>query len=494
MANCTEIVKGLKDAFRTGKTVPYEWRRQQLEGVLKLLDENKEEIIKSLKKDLHKPPFEAFFEIDQCRNDLIDTMNNLKEWMKPHKVQKPLVNLMDKAFIQKQPYGVVLIIGTWNFPIMLTLMPMFGALAAGNCVLLKTSRISWSISKLLENMVPKYLDNECVKVVNGGTGETTDLLKERYDYIFYTGNTSIGKMVMKAASQYLTPITLELGGKNPVYVDRNCDLRAAANRIIWGKTINAGQTCIAPDYVMCTKDIQGDLIESMKITINDFYKGDPSSSDSYGRLGNERHFQRVKQILDSSKDNIAIGGITNEKENFVSPTVLKDVKFKDPSMQEEMFGPVLPIVPVNNEDEAIEYIVNGEKPLAMYIFSNDKKVKEKFRNCTSSGGLVINDTMLHAGVMTLPFGGVGNSGVGAYHGKLTFDTFCHKRACLERELVLEGLQSVRYPPYTQKKIRIIQMVTKKTLHKSSFMTITYFLVIVMIVAAIVSKMLILFIE
>ncbi|CAG2184580.1 Aldehyde dehydrogenase family 3 member B3,Aldehyde dehydrogenase,Aldehyde dehydrogenase family 3 member B2,Fatty aldehyde dehydrogenase,Aldehyde dehydrogenase family 3 member B1,Putative aldehyde dehydrogenase YwdH,Aldehyde dehydrogenase, dimeric NADP-preferring,Aldehyde dehydrogenase family 3 comG,4,4'-diaponeurosporen-aldehyde dehydrogenase,Aldehyde dehydrogenase family 3 member H1,Aldehyde dehydrogenase family 3 member I1, chloroplastic,Aldehyde dehydrogenase family 3 member F1 [Mytilus edulis] len=344
-----------------------------------------------------QPPFEAFFEIDQCRNDLIDTINNLKEWMKPQKVQKPLVNLMDKALIQKQPYGVVLIIGTWNFPIMLTLMPMFGALAAGNCILLKTSRISWSTSKLLEHIVPKYLDNDCVKVVNGGTGETTDLLKERYDYIFYTGNTSIGKMVMKAASQYLTPVTLELGGKNPVYVDKNCDLRAVANRILWGKTINAGQTCIAPDYVMCTKDIQEKLIEAMKITINDFYQDDPSSSDSYGRLGNERHFQRVKQIIDSSKDNIAIGGITNEKDNYVSPTVLKDVKFTDPAMLEEMFGPVLPIIPVNNEDEAIKHIVNGEKPLAMYIFSNDKKVKDKFRNSTSSGGLVINDTMLHAG-------------------------------------------------------------------------------------------------
>ncbi|XP_071120405.1 aldehyde dehydrogenase family 3 member B2-like [Mytilus edulis] len=494
MANCTEIVKGLKDAFRTGKTVSYEWRRQQLGGVLKLLDENKEEIMKSLKQDLHKPPFEAFFEIDQCRNDLIDTMNNLKEWMKPQKVRKPLVNLMDKALIQKQPYGVVLIIGTWNFPIMLTLMPMFGAFAAGNCVLLKTSRISWSTSKLLEHIVPKYLDNDCVKVVNGGTGETTDLLKERYDYIFYTGNTSIGKMVMTAASQYLTPVTLELGGKNPVYVDKNCDLRAVANRILWGKTINAGQTCIAPDYVMCTKDIQDKLIEAMKVTINEFYQDDPSSSDSYGRLGNERHFQRVKQIIDSSKDNIAIGGITNEKDNYVSPTVLKDVKFTDPAMLEEMFGPVLPIIQVNNEDEAIEYIVNGEKPLAMYIFSNDKKVKDKFRNSTSSGGLVINDTMLHAGVMTLPFGGVGNSGVGAYHGKLTFDTFCHNRACLERELILEGLQSIRYPPYTQKKIQIIQRVTQKKLNHSPFKSPFSVLVIGMIVAAFLLQMFALYIE
>ncbi|CAG2209843.1 ALDH [Mytilus edulis] len=430
-------------------------------GVLKLLDENKEEIMKSLKQDLHK-------------------------------VQKPLVNLMDKALIQKQPYGVVLIIGTWNFPIMLTLMPMFGALAAGNCVLLKTSRISWSTSKLLEHIVPKYLDNDCVKVVNGGTGETTDLLKERYDYIFYTGNTSIGKMVMTAASQYLTPVTLELGGK--IYVDKNCDLRAVANRILWGKTINAGQTCIAPDYVMCTKDIQEKLIEAMKITINDFYQDDPSSSDSYGRLGNERHFQRVKQIIDSSKDNIAIGGITNEKDNYVSPTVLKDVKFTDPAMLEEMFGPVLPIIPVNNEDEAIKHIVNGEKPLAMYIFSNDKKVKDKFRNSTSSGGLVINDTMLHAGVMTLPFGGVGNSGVGAYHGKLTFDTFCHNRACLERELILEGLQSIRYPPYTQKKIQIIQRVTQKKLNHSPFKSPFSVLVIGMIVAAFLLQMFALYIE
>ncbi|CAC5392382.1 Aldehyde dehydrogenase, dimeric NADP-preferring,Aldehyde dehydrogenase,Aldehyde dehydrogenase family 3 member B2,Fatty aldehyde dehydrogenase,Aldehyde dehydrogenase family 3 member B3,Aldehyde dehydrogenase family 3 member I1, chloroplastic,Aldehyde dehydrogenase family 3 member B1,Aldehyde dehydrogenase family 3 member H1,Aldehyde dehydrogenase family 3 comG [Mytilus coruscus] len=487
MAYYTELVEQLRAAYRTGKTKSYEWRRQQLEGVLKLLDENKEEIVISLKNDLHKPLLEAFFEIDQCRNDLIDTMNNLKEWMKPQKVQKPLINIMDKAFIQKQPYGVVLVIGTWNFPVMLTLMPMFGAFAAGNCVLLKTSRISSSTSHVLEKLVPKYLDKDCVKIVNGGSGEIAVLLKERYDYIFYTGNTSVGKIVMNAASQYLTPVTLELGGKNPVYVDTNCDYKAVANRLLWGKTINAGQTCISPDYVMCTKDIQGELIQAMKITINAFYQGDPYSSGSYGRLGNDRNFQRVKKIIDSSKDNIAIGGITNEKEYYVSPTVLQDVKFTDPAMQEEMFGPVLPIIPVNNAEEAIEYIVNGEKPLVMYIFSNNKTVKEKFSNSTSSGGLVINDTMLHAGVMTLPFGGVGNSGLGAYHGKLTFDTFSHNRACLERQLILEGLQSIRYPPYTQKKINIIQRVTKKELHQLSFMSPWSFLVIGMIAAAFLLK-------
>ncbi|CAG2184578.1 ALDH [Mytilus edulis] len=479
MASFTELVNGMKTAFRSGKTKSYEWRRQQLEGVLKLMDENREEITDALKKDLHKPKLEAVvFEIDFCRNDLIETMNNLKEWMKPEKVKKSLMNLMDTAYIKKEPYGVALVIGAWNYPIQLTIMPLFGALAAGNCVLLKPSEVSWNTAQLLEKLIPKYLDNDCVKVVNGGVAETTALLKERYDYVFYTGNTFVGKIVMKAASEYLTPVTLELGGKSPVYVDKNCDLKAVANRLMWGKTCNAGQTCIAPDYVMCTKDVQEQLIQSMKTTLGEFFPDDPSKSESYGRM-------TVKKMIDSNQDSIAIGGDTNEKDNYISPTILKDIKFTDAAMNEEIFGPVLPIIPVGNEDDAIEHIVSGEKPLAMYVFTNDNTVKDKFRNSTSSGGLVINDTMMHAGVMTLPFGGVGNSGMGAYHGKLTFDTFSHNRACLERELKMESLQSIRYPPYTQRKMGNIRWATTKKLKGRSLMSYVPFFVIGTIAAYII---------
>ncbi|XP_063401710.1 aldehyde dehydrogenase family 3 member B1-like isoform X2 [Mytilus trossulus] len=486
MASFTELVNGMKTAFRSGKTKSYEWRRQQLEGVLKLMDENREEITDALKKDLHKPKLEAVvFEIDFCRNDLIETMNNLKEWMKPEKVKKSLANFMDTCYIQKEPFGVALVIGAWNYPIQLTIMPMVGAIAAGNCVLLKPSEVSWNTAQLLEKLIPKYLDNDCVKVVNGGVAETTALLKERYDYVFYTGNTFVGKIVMKAASEYLTPVTLELGGKSPVYVDKNCDLKAVANRLMWGKTCNAGQTCIAPDYVMCTKDVQEQLIQSMKTTLGEFFPDDPSKSESYGRMVNSRHFQRVKKMIDSNQDSIAIGGDTNEKDNYISPTILKDIKFTDAAMNEEIFGPVLPIIPVANEDDAIEHIVSGEKPLAMYVFSNDNTVKDKFRNSTSSGGLVINDTMMHAGVMTLPFGGVGNSGMGAYHGKLTFDTFSHNRACLERELKMESLQSIRYPPYTQRKMGNIRWATTKKLKGRSFMSYVPFFVIGTIAAYVI---------
>lgn len=468
----------MRTAFRTGITKTYEWRVKQLEGLLKLLDENREEIAQALNKDLHKPKLEAHvFEIDYCRNDLIETINNLKEWMKPEKVKKTMLNLMDTCYVQKQPFGVALIMGAWNYPIQLTVMPLYGAIAAGNCVVLKPSEVSWSTAQLLEQLIPKYLDNECVKVINGGVEETTDLLKERFDYIFYTGNTVVGKIVMKAASQYLTPVTLELGGKSPVYVDKDCDLKAVANRILWGKTCNAGQTCIAPDYVMCTKEVQEELIQNFKTSLGNFYPDDPSRSDSYGRLVNGRHFQRVKKLIDSSTDNIAVGGDTNEKDNYISPTILKDVKFSDPAMQDEIFGPVLPICPVKNEDEAIDHILNGEKPLSMYVFSNDKKVKDKFRNSTSSGSLAINDTMMQAGVMSLPFGGVGNSGMGAYHGKLTFDTFSHNRACLERELKMESLQSMRYPPYTQKKEDTIRWVSKKKLKRKSLWSFVPFFVI-----------------
>ncbi|XP_048727935.2 aldehyde dehydrogenase, dimeric NADP-preferring-like isoform X2 [Ostrea edulis] len=461
MADYSKLVEGLRRSFKSGVTKSYEWRRKQLEGVLRLLDENRDRIAKCLKEDLNKPTLEAtMYEIDYSRNDLVDTMNNLKEWMKPEKVKKGLLNIMDTAYIQREPFGVALVMGAWNYPIQITILPVFGALAAGNCVVLKPSELAASTAQLLEELIPKYLDNDCVKVVNGGIPETTALLKERFEYIFYTGNTTVGKIVMKAAAEYLTPVTLELGGKSPVYVDENSDLSLVARRISWGKLVNCGQTCIAPDYVMCKKDVQDKLVEECKKAMAEYYP-DPAKSEDYGRIINERHLHRIKKLIDGS-GKLAIGGEVDESQKYIAPTVLTDVKPTDPVMQEEVFGPVLPIMPISSDDEAISFINKGEKPLAMYIFSKNHDVAKKFLNNTSSGSFTFNDTMMQAGLMTLPFGGVGSSGTGAYHGFHTFDTFCHKRAVLERKHGGEGMVAIRYPPYTEKKSNTISWLTRKS--------------------------------
>lgn len=461
MADYSEMMEGLRKAFKSGVTKSYEWRRKQLEGVLSFLDDNRDKICQALKEDLHKPTLEsAVFEIDFTRNDLIETMNNLKDWMKPEKAKRPLLNIMDTAYIQREPYGVALVIGAWNYPIQITVLPVLGALAAGNCVVLKPSEMAASTAKLLEEDLPRYLDKDCVKVVNGGVPETTALLKEKFDYIFYTGNTMVGKIVMKAAAEHLTPVTLELGGKSPVYVDENSDLSLVARRVSWGKLANCGQTCIAPDYVMCKKDIQDRLVEECKKAVDEFYP-DTGKCEDYGRIINERHLRRIKKLIDGS-GKVALGGEVDEEQKYISPTILTDVKATDPVMQEEIFGPVLPIMSVNSDEEAINYINKGEKPLAMYVFSKDHTVAEKFLQNTSSGGFVFNDTMMHAGLMSLPFGGVGSSGIGSYHGFRTFDTFSHKRAVLERKHGGEAMQSIRYPPYTEKKQSTIAWLTKKS--------------------------------
>ncbi|KAL4224793.1 Aldehyde dehydrogenase 3 member B1 [Mactra antiquata] len=475
MADYSKIVEGIRKVFKSGRTKDIEWRRGQLMAMLKMLDEHRDKFIGALKTDLNKSRFESsVMEVDFARNDLISCLNSLASWVEPEKVSKGIINIMDKAYIRKEPYGVALIMGAWNYPIQLTLCPMIGAIAAGNCIVLKPSEISAASAKLLEDLMPKYFDNECIRCINGGVPETTALLKERWDYIFYTGNSMVGKIIMRAAAEHLTPVTLELGGKSPVYVDNDVDLGIVANRIMWGKCTNAGQTCIAPDYIMCTKQTQDALVEKMKSTLNNFYPDGPAKSEDYPRIVNDRHFQRVKKLMTGS-GKVAIGGDSDETQRYISPTVLTDVKFADPIMQDEIFGPVLPIVPVRNEDEAIQHILDGEKPLSMYVYSQNQSLVDKMTESCSSGGFVSNDCLLHAGVPTLPFGGVGNSGMGAYHGQFSFNTFSHKRACLEKKLKMEGVNSLRYPPFTSKKENSVAWLTKKKLKSGSSSLIAYFI-------------------
>ncbi|XP_043827192.1 aldehyde dehydrogenase family 3 member B1 isoform X2 [Dromiciops gliroides] len=413
----TDTLQSLRDAFSSGRTRPAEFRVAQLEGLSRFLKENRDALLAALAQDLHK------------------------------------ATQLDTAFIRREPYGVVLIIAPWNYPLNLVLVPLIGAIAAGNCVMLKPSEMSKSVEKVISEVLPSYLDKNCFAVVLGGPQETSALLENKFDYIFFTGNPSVGRLVMAAASQYLTPITLELGGKNPCYVDDNCDPQNVANRVAWFRFFNAGQTCVAPDYVLCSRQTQEKLLPALQRAVTQFYGKDPQSSPDLGRIINDKHFQRLRGLLGSGQ--VAIGGQSDEQERYIAPTVLVDVKESDPVMQEEIFGPILPILNVQSMDEAIAFIRKREKPLALYTFSNNSEVVRQMLERTSSGGFCGNDGFMHLTLTTLPFGGVGNSGMGMYHGKFSFDTFSHQRSCLLRSSGLEKLNSLRYPPYAQRSLGLL---------------------------------------
>ncbi|XP_044758809.1 aldehyde dehydrogenase, dimeric NADP-preferring-like [Coccinella septempunctata] len=472
--NPKEMMSVLRNSYVSGKTRPLEYRIKQIRNLKRMYLENKELIIDALAADLHKCRHESIvMEIMFLINDLDNILANIEEWEKPEVPEKPLVNVLDKLYIFNDPYGVVLVIGAWNYPFQLLLMPVAGAIAAGNCVVLKPSEIAKNSAKVIAELIPKYLDTDCYKVYNGGVPETTALLKERFDYIFYTGSSGVGKIIQEAAAKHLTPVTLELGGKSPVYIDESVDMNIAVRRILWGKLANAGQTCVAPDYVLCTKDVEKKFVEISKGVLEQWYGTDASKSPDFGRIINDAHFRRIERFIKSGT--IAVGGNTIASERYIEPTILIDVKPTDPVMMEEIFGPVLPIITIGNLHEAIRFINEGEKPLAMYIFSRKKLDVKVLINNTSCGGISVNDTIMHLTVDTLPFGGVGNSGMGQYHGKYTFDTFTHKKSCLYKNLgaLGEKLGQARYPPYNERKTRFLNILLKRR-SPISFDFIRYF--------------------
>ncbi|XP_071472101.1 aldehyde dehydrogenase family 3 member B1 isoform X2 [Marmota flaviventris] len=373
--------------------------------------------------------------------------------MKDEKVSKNLATQLDSAFIRKEPFGLVLIVAPWNYPLNLTLVPLVGAIAAGNCVVLKPSEISKSVEKVLAEVLPRYLDQSCLAVALGGPAETARLLEHRFDYIFFTGSPRVGKIVMAAAAKHLTPVTLELGGKNPCYVDDDCDPQTVANRVTWFRYFNAGQTCVAPDYVLCSPETRERLLPALQSAITRFYGDDPQSSPSLGRIISQKHFKRLQGLLGCGR--VAIGGQSDESELYIAPTVLVDVQETEPVMQEEIFGPILPLVTVRSLDEAIDFINRREKPLALYAFSNSSQVVQRVLAQTSSGGFCGNDGFMHMTLASLPFGGVGASGMGRYHGKFSFDTFSHHRACLLRSPGMEKINDLRYPPYSPRNLRVL---------------------------------------
>jgi len=463
MSNFHNLVEEVRAAFKTGRSKNIDWRIEQLRGLKRMLVENETLFLSALKEDLNKPELEAaIMETEFLKNEIISIQRNIRDWTRDKFVDKSPLTMLDTVFMHPEPYGVVLVMGAWNFPLNLTLAPVLPAIAAGNCVVLKPSEISPATARVMADLIPQYVDTTCIKVVCGGVPETTELLKERFDYIFYTGSTVVGKIVRDAANQYLTPCTLELGGKSPAYIDNSGNLEYKVKRLCWGKFNNCGQICVSPDYVLCSKEVEEKMIPIMRSVIKDWYGEKPEISKDYCRIVNNKHMDRLKEMLSMTNGKVVIGGRSDNDDKFLEPTVITGVGLGDAVMQEEIFGPILPIFNVESAEDAIKVINSRDKPLALYVFTDREDVQEMFKNQTSSGGLVFNDTLMHLSIEQLPFGGVGASGMGAYHGKFGFDTFTHMKPILKKDLgwLGERLGELRYPPYDPKTLSLIRNLTR----------------------------------
>ncbi len=448
------IAAGLRRAFASGRTRSLEWREGQVEGVRRFLAENEADLIEALRADLGKPRFEAFasdiaFILAEARL----ARKHLRRWARPRRVRTPLVLQPGRSWIVPEPLGVVLIIGAWNYPVQLVLTPLLGAVAAGNCAVIKPSEISAKTSALLAARLPGYLDGECIRVVQGGVPETTRLLEQRWDHIFYTGNGRVGVVVMQAAARYLTPVTLELGGKSPCFVDRAVDLEVAARRIAWGKFFNAGQTCVAPDYVLVHRELERPFLDRLAESVQAFYGPDPRSSLDFGRIVNDRQFQRLQGLLEQG-GKVHLGGGCDPTDRYIAPTVLTGVSPDAGIMQEEIFGPLLPVLPVRDSGAAVEFVNARPRPLALYVLSQDRRVHREFVEQTSDCRVCINHVLMDAANPHLPFGGVGASGIGSYHGERSFTTFSHLKSVLSKPAWFDP--SIPSPPYDESKLRMVR--------------------------------------
>ncbi|MFJ4277528.1 aldehyde dehydrogenase family protein [Streptomyces massasporeus] len=429
-----DVVARLRATFRTGRTKPVEWRMAQLRRLRDMLTENGADLAAALHADLGKSATEAYrTEIDFTVREIDHTLDHLADWLRPEPAPTPAHLGADvTVWTQYDPLGVVLVIAPWNYPAQLLLAPVVGALAAGNTVVAKPSELAPATSAALARLLPAYLDTDAVAVVEGGVPETTALLAERFDHIFYTGNGTVGRIVLRAAAEHLTPVTLELGGKSPAFIDLDTDLTVVAERLAGGKFLNAGQTCVAPDYVLTDPETAVALEPLLADAVKALYGSDPAASGEYGRIVNERHFDRLTGLLASGRT--VVGGTGDRTTKYLAPTVLADVDPDAPVMREEIFGPILPIVTVPGLDEAIDFINDRDKPLALYVFSESDATRRRFAAETSSGGLGHGLPLAHLTVSDLPFGGVGESGMGNYHGRYSIETFSHRKAVLDKPL------------------------------------------------------------
>lgn len=441
------------NGFHSHKTVPLRYRKEQLRNLYYAIYDNTDLFYEAIFKDLHRPKLETdLSEIGFLLKEIAYFIDNLEDFAKPESVKLDIIMRPATAHIYKQPYGTVLIIAPWNYPFLLSLSPLAAAIAAGNTVVLKLSELNTETSRALAKVLQTYLDPDVVTTVTGAIPQSTALLKEKFDKIIYTGNGAVGKVVSRAAAEHLTPVLLELGGKSPVIITKSADLRLAARRILWGKQMNAGQTCVAPDYILVDASVKAQFIKELRSVYNEYFPTSTTGSfDSYAHIINERHFGRLKDVLDNTSGNVVLGGDIDEDTKLISPTIVDNISASDSLMKDELFGPLIGIISVNSVDEAIEFIrKEHDTPLALYIFSNNKAEQQKILNYTRSGGVGINDPLMHVNILNAPFGGVGQSGTGGgYHGKYGFEAFSHSRTVFHQSSIIERLLFIRYPPYTE---------------------------------------------
>ena len=436
-----------RDFFNTDETHVYEFRLTQLKKLQQVMLDKKEQFAQALYKDLGRPEFEAYFELVILYDELKETIKHLKKWMKPQRVKTNLLSQPGKSRIEACPLGNVLILVPYNYPVVLAFQPLIGAIAAGNTAIIKPSSLTPATSALIDDVIKATYPNKYVNCLMGSTDVTNQLLENKFDHIFFTGSPNVGRIIMAAAAKHLTPVTLELGGKSPTIVHKDCKLDLTVKRILSGRFLNAGQTCIAPDHVYVHRDIKEAFLEKAKEVILQWYGSDPIQSKDFSRMINARHFKRVSELIPT--DRVVVGGQTDESEKFIAPTLLRDITHDDDIMQEEIFGPVLPVLEFSDIADVCQQLAKlPQHPLAMYIFTEDKQFEQTLVKKIRCGGVNINNTLMHVVNSHLPFGGVGESGMGSYHGKLSFDLFSHKKSVIKSATWLDI--PLRYAPYGNK--------------------------------------------
>jgi aldehyde dehydrogenase (NAD+) len=452
----TQLVTRQKAFFQTGSTKTSNFRIEQLEKLYKSIVENEEEIKIALKKDLNKSDFEAYMtEIGFTLKEISEAIKHIKKWMKPIKVKTPITHIGTKGYIYREPYGVTLIISPWNYPFQLAMAPLIGAIIGGNTAIIKPSELTPNTSIIINKIINENFDKEYIAVVDGGIEESTILLQQKFDFIFFTGSVQVGKIVMEAASKNLTPLILELGGKSPTIVHNDSNIQLAAKRIVWGKFTNAGQTCIAPDYIYVHKSVKKEFIDALKNEVVQFYSDKPLLNNDYTKIISDRHFNRLVGFLNNGE--ILHGGDYDQLSHKIEPTLISDLSWDSPIMSEEIFGPILPILTYENIDEVINEINQHPKPLALYVFTESKQIANKVIERVPFGGGCVNDTLYHMANPHLPFGGVGESGSGNYHGEYSFAAFTHEKSVLLQTTKID--LKIRYHT-TKNALRFIRKLLK----------------------------------